>query len=245
MANRNSLTFSIQMFSYEVFGVKVWRWCIHGRFNLRRLLSLFHWLLHSGGNVVAERGQPHVGEVIESSTMEFTAESRVLHGAPPFGTFVKIDSYPVVYAITYDVVTESLEPNRRPTAYGKTEEDLRLEQPQIFELLRTEFTSLVIGYRDDNGIAQLLPPQPPRIHSFVHFCSAEEIANFTDRSHYLRPIFNQARVPADELTIAAIRNAYRARGENGQYLVRAGKEVSRLLKDDYARLHSILERIYV
>lgn len=189
--------------------------------------------------------QPHVGEVIESSTMEFTAESRVLHGAPPFGSFVKIDSYPVVFAIVYEVVTQSIEPNRKPTAYGKTEEELRLEQPQIFELLRTEFTSLIIGHRDDTGIFQSLPPQPPRIHGFVHFCSADEIASFTERSHYLRPIFNQARVPSDELTIAAIRNACRARGNDGKYLVRAGKEVARLLKDDYDRLHSILERIHV
>lgn len=194
---------------------------------------------------MSEQTQPHVGEVIESSTMDFIAESRVLHGAPPFGAYVKVDSYPMIYAITYNVSTQSIEPNRRPTAYGKTEEELRLEQPQIFELLRTEFHSLIIGYRDEFGVYQCLPPHPPKIHSFVHFCSAAEIAEFTSNSHFLRPIFTQARVPSDELTIAAIRNAYRARGENGEYLVRAGKEVARLLKDDYDRLHSILERIHV
>lgn len=194
---------------------------------------------------MADQSQPHVGEVIESSTMEFIAESRVLHGAPPFGTYVKVDSYPVIYALTYNVCTQSIEPNRKPTAYGKTEDELRLEQPQIFELLRTEFSCLTVGYEDDTGVHQLLPPHPPKIHSFVHFCSATEIARFTDKAHYLRPIFNQARVPSDELTIAAIRNAYRARGENGQYLVKAGKEVARLLKDDYDRLRSILERVHI
>ncbi len=192
-----------------------------------------------------EKGQPHAGEVIESSTVEFTVESRVLNGSPPFGSYVKIDSYPVVYALVYSVVTHSIEPNRRPTAYGKTEDELRLEQPQIFELLRTEFTALIIGYRDDSGIHQCLPPQPPRIHGFAHFCSADEIAEFTEKSHYLRPVFSQTRVPSDELTIAAVRNAYHARGDNGHYLVRAGKEVARLLKDDYDRLHSILERIRI
>jgi len=180
---------------------------------------------------MAEQAQPHVGEVIESSTAEFTAESRVLHGAPPFGAYVKIDGYPMIYAITYNISTQSIEPNRRPTAYGKTEDELRLEQPQIFELLRTEFNCLIIGYEDETGIYQNLPPHPPKIHNFVHFCSATEIANFTDKAHYL--------------TIAAIRNAHLARGENGHYLVKAGKEIARLLKDDYDRLHSILERIHV
>lgn len=32
----------------------------------------------------------YIGEVIESSTMEFTAESRELQSPPPFGSFVKI-----------------------------------------------------------------------------------------------------------------------------------------------------------
>ena len=193
---------------------------------------------------MAEQAQPHVGEVIESSTAEFTAESRVLHGAPPFGAYVKIDGYPMIYAITYNISTQSIAPNRRPTAYGKTEDELRLEQPQIFELLRTEFNCLIIGYEDETGIYQNLPSHPPKIHNFVHFSSATEIANFTDQAHYLRPIFGQARVPSDDLTIAAIRNAYLARGENGHYLVKAGNEGARLLKDDYDRLHSILERIH-
>ena len=192
---------------------------------------------------MTDQTQPYVGEVIESSTMEFIAESRVLHSAPPFGTYVRIDSFPTIYAITFNVCTQSIEPNRRPTAYGKTEEELYLEQPQIFELLRTEFHSLIIGYRDDTGIWQCLPPHPPRIHSFVHFCSAEEIAQFTDNSHFLRPLFTLAKVPSDELAIAAVRNAYLARRENGQYLVRAGKELARLLKDDYDRLSSIIKRI--
>lgn len=191
-----------------------------------------------------EQAQPHVGEVIESSTMEFVAESRVLHGAPPFGSFVKVESYPVIYGITFNVCTQSIEPNRRPTAYGKTEEELHLEQPQIFELLRTEFHTLILGYRDEVGVSQCLPPHPPRIHSFVHYCAADEIAEFTHNSHFLRPIFTLAKVPSDELTIAAIRSAYRARKENGEYLVKAGKEIARLLKDDYDRLSSIIKRIH-
>ena len=57
---------------------------------------------------MAEQAQPHVGEVIESGTAEFTAESRVLHGAPPFGAYVKIDGYPMIYAITYNISTQSI-----------------------------------------------------------------------------------------------------------------------------------------
>ena len=89
----------------------------------------------------------HVGEVVESSNAtELVAEARQLHGAPSFGQFVRVDSEVPIVGIVFNVFTHSIEPNRRPTAYGKTEDELRLEQPQIFELLRTEFQALVIGY---------------------------------------------------------------------------------------------------
>ena len=87
----------------------------------------------------------HLGEVIESSTSQFLAESRELNGAPPFGSFVKTTSEPGVYGLVFNVSTHSIESNRRATAYGKTEHELRMEQPQIFELLKTEFEAVIVG----------------------------------------------------------------------------------------------------
>jgi len=184
----------------------------------------------------------HVGEVVESSTTEVTAEARALHDAPAFGQFVRIDSGLPIIGIVFNVFTHSIEPNRRPTAYGKTEDELRLEQPQIFELLRTEFQMLVIGYIDKLGPAQILPPQPARIHSFVHLCSEEEVCDFTDTDDYLRSILNTSSVPTDELLIAALRQTLRAHDNASAYLVRMGKELSRLLGDDYDRLRSVIRR---
>lgn len=185
----------------------------------------------------------HVGEVIESSTTELIAEACQLHGAPSFGRFVRVESESPVIAMVFNVFTHSIEPNRRPTAYGKTEAELRLEQPQIFELLRTEFQALVVGYRDETGPVPILPPQPARIHSFVYLCEDEEVAEFTRSDEYLRSILGAAKVPTDELLVATLRHALRARGGEGAYLVEMGKELSRLLRDDYDRLSSILRRI--
>jgi hypothetical protein len=184
----------------------------------------------------------HVGEVVESSTTELVAEAPQLHGAPSFGQFVRVDSDMPIIGIVFNVFTHSIEANRRPTAYGKTEDELRLEQPQIFELLRTEFQALVIGYIDTTGPAQVLPPQPARIHSFVHLCSEEEVRAFTQTDDYLRSILNTSKIPTDELLIAALRQTMRAHDGAHAYLVRMGKELSRLLGDDYDRLSSIIRR---
>ena len=184
----------------------------------------------------------HVGEVVESSTTELIAEACQLHGAPSFGRFVRVESDVPIFAIVYNVFTHSIEPNRRPMAYGKTEEELRLEQPQIFELLRTEFQALVLGYLDDGDPVHILPPQPARIHSFVHECEAADVQRFTGNCDFLRSVINTTSVPTDELLVAALRYAYKAHGHSMDYLVEMGKELSRLLRDDYDRLSSIIRR---
>ena len=185
----------------------------------------------------------HVGEVIESSTTELIAEACQLHGAPSFGRFIRVDAEMPIIGIVFNVFTHSIEPNRRPMAYGKTEEELRLEQPQIFELLRTEFQALVIGYLDGDTPVHIVPPQPARIHSFAHLCDDEEVRRFTGTDDYLRSILGTAKLPTDELLIAALRHTLKAHDSSRAYLVRMGKELSRLLRDDYDRLSSMIRRI--
>jgi hypothetical protein len=78
--------------------------------------------------------------------------------SPSFGCFVKTDSEPVVYGLVYEILTESIEPGRKPIAYGMTTEQLRREQPQIFELLKTEFHALIVAYSEEDKIKFSLPP---------------------------------------------------------------------------------------
>ncbi|MCI0529137.1 MAG: hypothetical protein L0Y56_17005, partial [Nitrospira sp.] len=84
----------------------------------------------------------------------------------------------------------------------------------------------------------------PRIHSFVYTCSWEEVREFTQQSDYLRTLFTISRIPPDELIIATVRNTLEAHAMRSHpYLIQVGKELSRLLRDDYDRLSSILRRI--
>ncbi len=185
----------------------------------------------------------HLAEVVESSTSEFLAQCRELHVVPPFGSLVKVPGPITAFALVYDVATRSIEPNRRATAFGMTPEELAEEQPQIFELLRTEIKAFLIGYEATGRVLQILPPEPPRIHSFVYACSRDEIKAFSAKTDFLRSLFNNSRVPVDELIIAAVRLAAEAHDHPGQYLVQAGKELAKLLRDDYDRLHSLMRRI--
>lgn len=185
-----------------------------------------------------------IAEVVECGSIEITAQCYRLHDPPPLGSLVRVASgHRSVYAIVFQICTQSLDPNRVPTAYGKTEEELRREQPQIFELMRTQIRAFLVGYREElQAIRQVLPPQPPRIHSFVYHCSPEEVREFASSLDFLRILFAAARPPVDELIIAACRWVILAHGGNQDYAIRVGKELCQLLRSDYDRLKSVLRR---
>src|SRR5690348_12992610 len=87
------------------------------------------------------------GEVIAASTTEFTAEAAELHGAPPFGSLVKVvePGRPVIYALVANVVTGGLDPSRRAVARALpptlVDGQIYDEYPELRDVLRTEFTA--------------------------------------------------------------------------------------------------------
>ena len=53
-----------------------------------------------------------------------------------------------------------------------------------------------------------------------------------------------SNVPSESLVAAAIREVYQLRQFEREWLVRAGRTVGTLLKDDYDRLRMILNQIH-
>ncbi len=189
-----------------------------------------------------------IGEVIGSSNTEFIAQAHLLYESPAFGAFVRVDGRDeTVYGVVFAAYTHSLEPNRLAVAYHRSELELRAEQPQIFELLKTKFEAVIVGYKGKDVVRAQLPTKPPRIHAFVYPLAALEVKRVTADLGFLRLLLAGARAPgrapADELIAAALRQALEAHGGDRGFLVRAGKELARLLKDDYETLSSVLRRV--
>ncbi len=188
-----------------------------------------------------------IGEVIEANTTEFLAQCYELHQAPPLGSLVRIRVPQEIYGVVYNAATTSIEPGRRPLARGKEEEkeeNVYKSNPQLAQLLRTDFNALVVGYKDDGHIYHYLPPQPATIHSFVYLCEPEEVREFTQDLEFL-PLLLGAKMPGvvEELVAAFLRYASRTQQEQRQFLIRAGKELAQLLSGDLNRLNTILRRI--
>ena len=189
-----------------------------------------------------------VGEVIEASTTDFVAQCYELYQSPPLGSMVKTRDLGVeLYGIVYNATTTSLEPGRRPIARGKdetSEEEIYKSSPQLRQLLRSEFSALVVGYRENEKLYHYLPPKPARIHSFVYLCSTKEVKEFSQSFGFLNILVNtRLPTPADELIAAALRQMSQAHEDSHRFLVSAGKELAILLSGDFNQLKSILGRL--
>ncbi|KOR35760.1 MULTISPECIES: HAS-barrel domain-containing protein [Planktothricoides] len=218
-----------------------------------------------------DRHPNHIAEVIETSTTEFLAQCLEpddlnFPAMPPFGSWVRAvdeESGNQVYAVVYYATTSPIDSIHRARALGLSLQGLREQQPQIFAMLKTEFRAVIVGFASPgasgngskpagdsaerianaNRIYQYIPPRPPQIHQAVYQCEPQEVIHFTEELDFLRILLQLMGVPVDALVAAVIREVYQLRQRDRQWLVKAGRNLSMLLKDDYDRLRLILRQL--
>ncbi len=212
---------------------------------------------------VDDRHPNHIAEVIETATTHYMAqclepEDLKFPQMPPFGSWVKSfdeESGNKILAIVTYVTTTPIDSVHRARALGLSLAELREQQPQIFAMLKTEFKAAIVGFEmpnvSDNGsssslgkVYQYFPPRPPQIHQAVYNCEAAEVVHFTENLDFLRTLLQVRDIPVESLVAAAVRDVYRLREANRDWLVEVGRTLSVLLKDDYDRLRYILSQIH-
>ncbi len=190
-----------------------------------------------------------IGEIIESATMRFVAESFELNRPPPLGSIVRvrIGEDRDVYGVVCYGETGALDPGRRAVRRSSEEvydEQIYRESPQLEHTLRTEFESLSVGMVEGGVVRQGLPAQPPPLHFSVHSCGFEETMLFTENLYYFRLLLGASGpVPAEQVLAANVRQVYGERSWDEEWLRRAAREVASLLKQDYDRLMTVLYAI--
>jgi hypothetical protein len=228
------------------------------------------------GEVIAATTTGFTAQVIEVPRPE---EIAPVPDPPPFGAFVRVGVSPegaplpddfdpfetapapvrvtggatALYGVVCHAEVGALEMGRPLTAFGLDEEELRRDQPQVFELLTARFTAALVAHAGPDGaVRAYLPPRPPRPHARVFLCGDAETVRLTERLEYLRPLLlgggtvGGAVFPADELVAALLRNARAAHRQIGgpdadaAFLERAGRELASLLTGDYDRLRALL-----
>lgn len=184
-------------------------------------------------------------EVIESSLHGFLAQSWHWDRFPAFGSIVTINAKErTLFGVVHEVKTGSMDSMRYPFPYQKTEEELLQEQPQIFEFLKTTFSCLTIGYKQNGKMYYLMTPEPSKIHAFVTPVSKELSAQFFASNTYLHLLFNMNDqiLNLDELLLATLKHQVELDILTKERLSSFIETFSLLTGNDYRRLKLFLQR---
>ncbi len=190
--------------------------------------------------------QTAFAEVIESSLHNFTAQSWQWDTFAPFGSLVQIDAgNKKTFAIVHQVQTGSMDPNRTPFVYQKTEEELLAEQPQIFAFLKTTFSCLILGYQEKGAMHYTISPEPPKIHAFISPLDKDTLKTFFFHDTYLHTLFSFSHqiCNLDELLLALFKQQKELGILNKTKLHELIETFSLLTDNDYRRLKLFLQRV--
>ena len=187
-----------------------------------------------------------VGEVIEASTSEFTAQCYRLYDAPAIGSLVLCGELTPTYGVVCEATTQSIDPGRAAIPRGinaSTEAEVLSSNPQIERLLHTKFRAIVVGYRDGGAIRRYPPLNAPRMYSFVRECDAEELTEFSSSHEFLATLLNAPMSGQDHVVASFLRHAGAAHIDGHEYLVGAGKSLAGALSGQLPRLSGILRSL--
>ena len=199
---------------------------------------------------MADLRQSRTGEVVATSTTEFEAQAVELHRAPPLGALVGVhlEDGCRVYGVVAGAYTEGLDIGARPVPRATDERqnaDVYRDNPDLEHVLRTCFRCVVVGFHDGRQIRHYLPAAPAPIHYSVVRCAQDEIGSFTENFGYFPLLLNARDLPIEEVLAAHVRFVAESQPGSGAEAirVRAGRDIAALLRDDHARLRTVLERI--
>jgi hypothetical protein len=105
----------------------------------------------------------HVGEVIEANSSSFLSQALQdpqtgEKQAPRLGSLLKAHNESTglqILGVVSQVTTRSADSVHRPVALNLTRQQLREQQPQIFDLLSLEFEAVVVGYWEKGFITSI------------------------------------------------------------------------------------------
>lgn len=188
-----------------------------------------------------------IGEVVNADSAGFRVQCYELHEPPLLGSFLEYhEGTTTIWGVVLTAETSPIDSGRPVMALGapeESEEELLRKHPELSILFRTDVQALVVGYRENGGVRQGLPPRPARIHGFVSLASPSQVREFTVDLTFIATLISTDVPHRDHALASCLRLASAAHETPRDFLVSAGREVARLLAADAPRLHLLLRQI--
>lgn len=193
-------------------------------------------------------GSERLGEVIETNTTGFTAESDDLHRLPELGAIVRVgglNEQQTYYGIVAFGETGGLDTSRRAVRRGSdslSDEAIYSRHPELEYVLRTVFTVAVVGYRDGSTLRHVIPPLPVPLHFSVRPCTKTEVREFATDPQYFQALLSYSgEITPEALTAAHLRWVDKTLDDSHEWLREAVRRLARLMKRDYDRFVTIVQ----
>jgi hypothetical protein len=150
----------------------------------------------------------------------------------------------VIYALVYHSQTGTDDSVRTVHAYQKTQEELKRDQPQIFALLKTNFSALVVGHERDKKLYYQSAPIPASLHAFVRHAILDEWRVFANTVSYVPLLFGQQNLfNVDELVCAFVGNLKQKMLAEEAFLIELLGICMGLCDNDYRRVRFLAQRL--
>lgn len=183
-------------------------------------------------------------EIIESSLSNWLARSWKWDYSPSFGSLMTLNHNNMqLFGVVHHIEHGTSDASRQPFIYQKTEQELMVEQPQIFEFLMTTFSMAPVGYLENNIFYYQLPPLPPKIHTFTGHATQEQELLFFSNPAFLHTLFSLSGSinNLDELLLALLKNSVR-NNANKNHIESFIQTFSQLAHNDYSRVKLFCQR---
>jgi hypothetical protein len=190
-----------------------------------------------------------LGRVTRCSTRGF-AGAYPLQGKviPSFGAFcaAPYQGGGEVIGTIYDINIEDDPLARQLASLDEVPKEQILDS-QKNRQIPVEFSVLSLGYHDDGRMYQTLPPRPPLTLEPIRLLPGSELIAFTENYRFLHSIAQAPSLPIDDLLIACVIEASKARPESNRkrYMIGAGRMLARILARDLHRLEQILSSLSI
>ncbi|MFZ3071285.1 MAG: hypothetical protein WA110_09230 [Anaerolineaceae bacterium] len=190
-----------------------------------------------------------IGKLLRADNRQFVAGCRVRElETPALGALCKVrleDQTEIFGLITNIVITDDGLVKQLVSGLsipGEYTADNRYNRN-----LPVEIHVLTVGYQHDGRLYHRLPPRPPLSLDALYLCDDRELVRFTSmgRYGYFRHILRFQDQPIEELLVAHLAQARSAQLSLGNldWYSGACKELITLLRDDYAKLVSVLNAL--
>ena len=183
-------------------------------------------------------------EIVESCLTYYRAQSWDYACTPAHGSLVVAEQDGlVIYALVYHSQMGTDDSVRTVHAYQKTQEELKRDQPQIFALLKTQFSVFVVGHERDNKLYYRCAPVPASLHAFVRHATLDEWRVFAQTVNYIPLLFGQQNLfNTDELLLALVGSLKQKKLAEEAFLVELLGMCMGLCDNDYRRVRFLAQR---